>query len=299
MIISAKIKGSILALLATIAFSNVYIFSKLAMKDVSLMSFGILWFGLALLYNYFYYLFFTDRKKLSALPQKSKRVLLLIGLSEVISIFAFFLSIQLTENPAIVSFLANTSPIFVIIISLLFLGTRYKFLAVIGITTTFVGVGLINFNNGTFDWTALTSPASLSALIFALFYGVSLVLARTEIKNIPASMITVTRNLFLFIGFIIYGFYLMEIPAYTLDSIIYIGLGSFFGPFMGIVLTFGSLKFVDASLATLIGTSRSVFIVLGAWLFMNILPGINQLVGGALTIIGILIITISDIKNKS
>jgi drug/metabolite transporter (DMT)-like permease len=297
MIKSAKLKGSILALLATIAFSNVYIFSKLAMKDVSLVSFGILWFGLALLYNYLYYLFFTERKKLSSLPQKSKRILLLIGISEVISIFAFFLSIQLTENPAIVSFLANTSPIFVIIIGLLFLGIRYRFLSVVGIIITFVGVGLINFNNGTFDWSALSSPASLSALIFALFYGVSLVLARTEIKNIPASMITVTRNLFLFIGFIIYGFYLLEIPTYTLDSVLYIALGSFFGPFMGIVLTFGSLKFVDASIATLIGTSRSVFIVLGAWLLMNILPDFNQLAGGALTIIGILIITISDIRK--
>jgi hypothetical protein len=81
MIKSAKLKGSILALLATIAFSNVYIFSKLAMKDVSLVSFGILWFGLALLYNYLYYLFFTERKKLSSLPQKSKRILLLIGIS--------------------------------------------------------------------------------------------------------------------------------------------------------------------------------------------------------------------------
>lgn len=297
MIKSAKLKGSILALLATIAFSNVYIFSKLAMKDVSLVSFGILWFGLALLYNYLYYLFFTKRKKLSSLPQKSKRILLLIGISEVISIFAFFLSIQLTENPAIVSFLANTSPIFVIIIGLLFLGIRYRFLSVVGIIITFVGVGLINFNNGTFDWNALSSPASLSALIFALFYGVSLVLARTEIKNIPASMITVTRNLFLFIGFIIYGFYLQKIPTYTLDSVLYIALGSFFGPFMGIVLTFGSLKFVDASIATLIGTSRSVFIVLGAWLLMNILPDFNQLAGGALTIIGILIITISDIRK--
>ncbi|MPQ45644.1 EamA family transporter [Marinifilum sp. N1E240] len=294
---TGKLKGSILALLATISFSNVYIFSKLAMEDISLVSFGILWFGLALLYNYLYYVFFTERKKLSSLPKKSKSVLLLIGCSEVISIFAFFLSIQLTENPAIVSFLANTSPIFVILISFFFLGSRYRPLALIGMLITFLGVGLINFNNGGFDWQSLTSKASISAIIFAIFYGVSLVLARSEIRNIPAAMITVSRNLFLFIGFILYAIFLMEMPYYTTKSIMYVGLGSFFGPFMGIVLTFASLKYVDASITTLIGTLRSVFIIGGAYLFMNILPNSNQLIGGTLTILGILIITFNDIKT--
>jgi len=294
---TGKFKGNILALLATISFSNVYIFSKLAMEDISLASFGILWFGLALLYNYLYYYFFTERKKLSSLPKKSKSILLLIGCSEVISIFAFFLSIQLTENPAIVSFLANTSPIFVILISFFFLGIRYRPLAIVGILITFTGVGLINFNNGGFDWQALTSTASISALIFAIFYGVSLVLARSEIRNIPAAMITVSRNLFLFIGFILYAIFLMEMPHYTSRSIMYVGLGSFFGPFMGIVLTFASLKYVDASITTLIGTSRSLFIIGGAYLFMNILPNSNQLIGGFLTIFGILIITFNDIKT--
>ncbi|GAB7088628.1 DMT family transporter [Marinifilum fragile] len=294
----SKVKGIALALTATISFSNVYLFSKMAMKDVDLASFGILWFGLALIYNLLYNLFFTQRKGLKSLTKKSKRILLLIGLSEFISITAFFLSIKLTENPAIVSFLANTSPIFVILIGFLFYQIRYGFTSIIGVFITLSGVFLMNTNNSDFEWQTLLTPASISALVFALFYGVSLVLARSEIKNIPTTMITVCRNLFLFVGFASYLVAKQELPTYSLQSVLYITTGSFFGPFLGILLTFASLKYVDASITTLIGTSRSIFIVAGAFLLMGILPNVNQLLGGCLTILGILTITMADIISK-
>ncbi|PXY00792.1 hypothetical protein DF185_12875 [Marinifilum breve] len=293
-----KIKGIALALAATISFSNVYLFSKMAMKDVDLASFGILWFGLALIYNLIYNRFFTQRQNLSSLTKKSKRILLFIGLSEFISITAFFLSINLTDNPAIVSFLANTSPIFVILIGFVFYQIRYGFISILGVIITLFGVYLMNTNNSEFEWQTLLTPASISALVFALFYGVSLVLARSEIKNIPTTMITVCRNLFLFVGFTIYLIANQELPTYSLQSVFYITTGSFLGPFLGILLTFASLKYVDASITTLIGTSRSIFIVAGAFLLMGIFPNVNQLLGGCLTILGILTITMADIIYK-
>ncbi|MDQ2179858.1 DMT family transporter [Marinifilum sp. D714] len=294
----SKIKGIALALAATLSFSNVYLFSKMAMKDVDLASFGILWFGLALIYNLLYNRFFTQRQSLSSLTKKSKKNLLLIGLSEFISITAFFLSIKLTKNPAVVSFLANTSPIFVILIGFIFYQIRYGFTSILGVIITLSGVFLMNTNNSDFEWQTLLTPASMSALVFALFYGVSLVLARSEIKNIPTTMITVCRNLFLFVGFSIYLIAKGELPTYSIQSVFYITTGSLLGPFLGILLTFISLKYVDASITTLIGTSRSIFIVAGAFLLMGILPNVNQLLGGCLTILGILTITMADIISK-
>ncbi len=268
------------------------------MKDVDLASFGILWFGLALIYNLLYNRFFTQRKELKSLTKKSKRILFFIGLSEFISITAFFLSIKLTNNPAIVSFLANTSPIFVILIGFLCYQIRYGFISILGVIITLSGVFLMNITNSEFEWQTLLTPASISALVFALFYGISLVLARSEIKNIPTTMITVCRNLFLFVGFAIYLIVNWELPTYSIQSVFYITAGSLLGPFLGILLTFASLKYVDASITTLIGTSRSIFIVTGAFLLMGILPNVNQLLGGCLTILGILTITMADIISK-
>ncbi|MDE5420974.1 DMT family transporter [Ancylomarina sp. DW003] len=296
--LSQQLKGSLIALLATITFSNVYIFSKLAMQDVSLASFGILWFGLALLWNTLYnYLKKTDYR-FKDLPKESKRTLILISFSELIATSAFFLAIQLTPNPTIVSFLANTSPIFVIILGFFFLKERYSYPEIFGIIITIIGVGLINMTDTGFQLKELKSPASLATFTFALFYGISLVLAKTKVRSLPSAMITQYRNIALWLGFILFNIYQFELPNYTNESILYIIIGSLFGPFLGTILTFSALKYLEASKVTLIITSRSFFIILGSFILLGILPSQIQLIGGLLTILGIVVISISGMKKK-
>ncbi len=298
MLQSKQLKGSLIALLATITFSNVYIFSKLAMQDVNLANFGVLWFGLALVWNTLY----SWRKKsncsFSSLSKTSKRSLLLISCSELIATSAFFIAIQLTPNPTIVSFLANTSPIFVIILAFFFLKERFSYVEIGGIILTLLGVGLINFTESGFQFKQLNNPASIATFIFALFYGISLILAKTKVGILPSTMITQYRNMALFASFSIYNIYLFEMPSYTQQSIVYIIIGSLFGPFLGTVLTFSALKYLEASKVTLIITSRSFFIILGSFIFLGILPSQNQFIGGLLTIIGIVVISISGMKRN-
>ena len=43
----SEVKGYIAVLVATIAMSNVYIFSKAALNELSLVKFGVYWFGFA------------------------------------------------------------------------------------------------------------------------------------------------------------------------------------------------------------------------------------------------------------
>lgn len=297
--LSQQLKGSLIALLATITFSNVYIFSKLAMKNVSLASFGILWFGLALLWNLLYNRYRRNKDTFRNLPKISKRTLLLISGSELIATSAFFLAIQLTPNPTIVSFLANTSPVFVIILGFIFLKERYSYLEILGISITLLGVGLINFTESGIQLQQLSSPASLATFTFALFYGISLVLAKAKVGTLPSSMITLYRNMALFSGFILYNLYVFKMPAYSDESVLYILIGSLFGPFLGTILTFSALKYLKASKVTLIITSRSFFIILGSFIFLGILPSQNQFVGGVLTITGIVVISISGIWKKT
>lgn len=298
MVLSTQLKGSLIALLATITFSNVYIFSKLAMKDVSLASFGILWFGLALLWNTLYYRYKKNKHSFRGLPKASKRTLLLIACSELIATSAFFIAIQLTPNPTIVSFLANTSPIFVIILGFFFLKERFSYPEIAGIFLTILGVGLINVTESGFQLKELRSPSSLATFTFALFYGISLVLAKTRVRTLPSSMITQYRNAALWIGFTIYNLYVFELPTYSQESVLYIFIGSLFGPFLGTILTFSALKYLEASKVTLIITSRSFFIILGSFIFLGILPSQIQFIGGLFTILGIIVISFSGIRKR-
>ena len=54
MLENPKLRGYILTLIATIAMSNVFIFSKAALKEVELIQFGFYWFGFAILWNLIY-----------------------------------------------------------------------------------------------------------------------------------------------------------------------------------------------------------------------------------------------------
>ncbi|WP_372639850.1 DMT family transporter [Ancylomarina sp.] len=299
MVLSTQLRGALIALLATITFSNVYIFSKLAIKDVNLASFGILWFGLALVWNTLYNWYRKNNNSFRDIPKASKRTLLLIACSELIATSAFFIAIQLTPNPTIVSFLANTSPIFVIILGFFFLKERFSYPEIAGILLTIIGVGLINVTEFGFQSKELRSPSSIATYTFALFYGISLVLAKSKAKTLPSSMITLYRNIALWLGFVLYNFYTFELPHYSNESVLYIFIGSLFGPFLGTILTFSALKYLEASKVTLIITSRSFFIILGSFIFMGILPSQIQFIGGLLTMVGIFVISIYGIrKNK-
>jgi len=270
----------------------------MAMKDVSLASFGVLWFGLALVWNTLYSWKQKTNHRFKKLSKESKRTLILISCSELIATSAFFLAIQLTPNPTIVSFLANTSPIFVIILGIIFLKERFSYLEIFGIILTILGVGLINMTESGFQLKEFKSPSSLATFTFALFYGISLVLAKTKVGTLPSAMITQYRNVALWIGFILFNIYLFEIPTYSKESVFYITIGSMFGPFLGTILTFSALKYLEASKVTLIITSRSFFIILGSYILLGILPSQIQFIGGLLTIIGIAVITIVGIKKN-
>ncbi len=121
-----KLRGYILALFATIAMSNVYIFSKAALKEVELIQFGFYWFGFAIIWNMVYAIPKKKYSNLSKLKSKDLSFLIVIGLLELAGTTLFFMAINIVENPAIVSFLANMTPIFVTIFGILLLKERFN-----------------------------------------------------------------------------------------------------------------------------------------------------------------------------
>ena len=116
--ISKNIKGYFFVLIATLAMSNVYIFSKAALKEVDISKFGFYWFGFALLWNIIFLIY--SKKGLNFNLKENFRILILLGFLEIISTSFFFLAINFFVNPALVSFLTNIGPVFVTILSIIF-----------------------------------------------------------------------------------------------------------------------------------------------------------------------------------
>ncbi|MFO7617025.1 MAG: DMT family transporter [Bacteroidales bacterium] len=292
-----EVKGYAYAFLATVAGSTVYIFSKAALNEVSLAQFGIYWFTMALVWNSLFTLRSAEHRKFPKLSGSTIKVLIIIGLIELVATGSFYAAISISENPAIPSFLRNLEYIFVTLMGVLILGERFNGLQKAGVVLTFIGALVISYQRGGTVASYLSGSAGLM-LVSTLFYGVRTITAKRNIQRVTPTILAINRALFLLamaiILLLIWGQNL-QIPRSALLNII---AGSFLGPFLTSIGQYSALKFIPASRAAIIQSTTALFVVLGVFIYFGRLPLLYQVAGGVLTIIGVTLLLKPDKFQK-
>lgn len=290
-------KGIILAFLATLGMANVYVFSKAALLEVNYFQFQFYWFGFALVWI-LPFLFITGIiKKIPVLSRGSKLTLLLIGLLETGAASLLFLSIQLAENPTTISFLSNLTPIFVTILGIRFLGERFNTIEAIGIILTIGGVILITYTRDT-SIREFFGKGSGWILVSSVFSSISIITAKSRIRDIHPGILTLNRVAFLFIVGITAMFIRQESFNVPGTAIANIAIGSLLGPFLTGFAQYSALRFIEASRTMIIQATRSLFVLIGSMIYLSILPEMLQLTGGLVTIAGVIIMTWGKMRYK-
>jgi drug/metabolite transporter (DMT)-like permease len=291
------IKGVGLAFLATLGMANVYVFSKAALLEVNYFQFTFYWFGFALIWNLVFMLSTGMIRKIPQLSRKSKINLVIIGLLELGAATTLFLAIQLAENPTVVSFLSNATPLFVTLFGIRFLGERFNRTEAIGMILTIGGVVMITYSR---DMTLAQffGDGSGWILVSSLFLSISIVFAKSNIRSIHPGILTINRVLFIFafgvIALLIRRDTLM-VPGNALFNML---IGSFLGPFLTGLAQYSALKFIEASRTMIIQATRGLFVLIGSMIYLSILPTYLQISGGVITIAGVIIMTLGKIKKK-
>lgn len=288
-----RVKGCLLAAIATLAVSNVYIFSKSALDDVHLIQFGFYWFGFAVIWNILYGLKTNSYKKITRIKAKTISLLLFIAVIEICATGSIFHAIQVIKNPTVPSFLRNTEPIFIAILGFFFLHERFNRIEQIGAALTLSGAVLVSLK-GELIISDIFLSGSLFVFLAAFFYAIRTVIAKAIVHKIAPILLNLNKifNLFLF------SFVLMLLFGKSFiisqHALIMIVLGSLLGPFLTSFAHYSSLKYIEASKSTLIQSSAGIFVVIGAFIYFGITPMIHQLIGGILTIAGILLVTMGQ-----
>ncbi len=282
-------KGYLAIILSIIAMSNVYIFSKAALNDVSLPKFGFYWFAFALFFNAIYFL--RDKKNINFGIVKNKLgILTTLGLFEVIGTSTFFLAINSFTNPALVPFYGSIGPILVAILGIIFLKEKFNKIEILGAILIIIGTFIISYKNGTlFPKEILTGLTYI--LISKLIFSISTIISKKNIVKLPPSVLSINRTVYLFIfsfAALIYTGDGFQIESKTLINII---LGSLLGPFLAALAGYYALKYIDASRASILGSTKSLMVMFTTYLFFGMLPMYHQIAGGLLTIVGIIVIT--------
>ncbi len=285
-----RTKGYLLALISTLAMANVFIFSKAALNEVHLFQFGLYWYGMALIWLSLYYLINKRVRPSLRIPRRDILRLSVIGLLELAGTIFFFLAIDTMENPAMVSFLSNLTPLLITLMGFLFLHERYNRLEMLGIILTLGGAFIISYRNpgGGEGW--LRKGTGL-VFMSSLIYAAAFILAKRYITRLNPLVLATTRVVFL--GVFMLAALTVSGRSFLIPqkALFNIALGSFLGPFLTGITMYSAIKYIEASRTSVINSAKGFFVLMGALVYFGLVPGVWQIWGGVLTVAGVVLIT--------
>ena len=284
-----QIKGYLLAFTSVISVSIVFIFSKAALNEITLAQFGTYWFGFGLIWIFLYGIKNKSFDIVKSFNKKKYILLLTLGIIEIIATTFFFKAIHTIPNPAITSFLSNISPVFVLTLSFIVLNERLNKLEIFGVILALTGAFIIGYKGG-FEIKNMFIDGTQYVIIASLMFAISSVISKKHIISLSPFFIALNRTFFLFLFSLIVLYFQktsIVIPSSALKNII---IGSVLGPFLTAVTGLLALKYIDLSKKSIISSTKSLFVLVGAYLYFGVFPKTFELIGGFLSIIGVLLI---------
>lgn len=290
---SDRFKGYFFAILATVSYSNVYIFSKAAMNEIHIIQFGFFWYAFGALLNTVWSAYRGNLGTIPKLKWPQVKILILLGILEILTNSTFFLSIHIIPDPSVTSFLGNLYPVFLTLGAVVLLKERFTFIESTGVFLAFAGAFIISYNGGS-NLSDMFIPGTMIVLVNAVLAASTSLVVKVNVRRLSPELITLNHNLWL----LVYATILMfatgksfEVPT---GSLVNMAIGSFLGPFMGILTIYYSFQYIEASRSSIVQSLKGIVVLIGAWLYFQTLPLPHQLWGGLLTVAGVLVMTLAQ-----
>lgn len=298
---SDTFKGYLFALVATLAFSNVYIFSKAALNEVHLAQFGVYWFAIGGVLSF---LFAARNKKLGqikTLSKKQVRILLTLGILEILTTTTFFISINVIPDPSVTSFLGNMFPVMVTLGGIFLLKEKFGWIEIAGIILALSGAFIISYTGGTTLKTLFIQGTGI-VFINAILATSATLVVKVHVKKISPELLNLNRSSWLLVFSLLMLFVYKQSFAIPVSALKNIAVGAVLGPFLAILTVYYSYQFIEASRSSIVQSLKGIFVLIGAYFVFKTLPLPHQLIGGLITVVGVLIMTLAQAgmfrKNK-
>lgn len=286
------IKGYVFALIATLTFSNVYIFSKVALNEIPLAQFGSLWYAIVSLACFFFALFNKKLGQLFRLTRKQVVVLLTLGLLEIATTTLFFLSIHIISDPAVTSFLGNMFPVMVMLGGIFLLHEKFGPVEIFGGFLALSGAFVISYSGGSSLETLFIKGTGI-VFFNAIFATTATLVVKTQIKNLSPEILNLNRSVWLFVFSMIMFFAMGDSAPFSANALKNTVAGAVL-EFVAILTVYYSFKFIEASRSSIVQSLKGIFVLMVAYPVFGTLPLPHQLIGGMITVLGVLIMTLAQ-----
>ncbi|HDR50310.1 MAG TPA: DMT family transporter [Mariniphaga anaerophila] len=289
---SDRFKGYFFAIIGTLAFSNEYIFSKAAMNEVHLAQFGVYWFAISTVLIFLYALSSKSLSQIKFLTRRQVRILVTLGFLEIVTTTTFYLSIHIIPDPAVTSFLGNMYPVMLALGGIVVLGEKFGPVEIFGAFLALAGAFIIGYTGET-ELKKLFIPGTGVVLLNAFFATVASLVVKVHVRKLSPELLNLNRSVWLLVFSFIMFFVYRQSFAIPLSALKNIAVGATLGPFLAILTIYYSFRYLEASRSSVVQSLKGIFVLLGAYLFFGTLPLAHQLLGGFLTVIGVLVMTLA------
>ena len=281
--------GYLYALGASLALAASFVFSKSALNHLTVVQFGLIWFSMGVIWNIIWFLVRRDFRHIKDSFGTKTIVALVIALLEGAATGLFYMAIKAMENPAVVSFIGNIGPVFVTIMGVGLLKERFRNSQLIGILITIIGIFIINYREGGFA--GFLDPGSIYVIGASLIFSVATIVGRRYHKMLIPGYMSLIRTFLLAAAMLLLFLNGNQMPVLLPELWRDLSIGSLLETLIVIVFAYQALKLIEATKTSLIISSKGVWTLLLAWIFLGVFPTVMQLTGGILTLIGVWLIT--------
>lgn len=274
---------------ASIALAASFVFSKSVLMHLTMVQFGVLWFTMGVLWNGAWFTARKEYKELYSSTLRKTLVALAVAVLEGGATGLFYLAIKAMENPAVVSFIGNVGPVFVTLMGVILLGERFTKIQIAGIWITIAGLFVINYREGGFA--GFLDPGSKYVIGASFLFATATITGRRYHKDLLPGYMSLIRSLLLAMAMAILFFRSEGLPVLSFQIWRDLSLGSLLETLIVIVLAYQALKLIEATKTSLILSTKGVWTLFLAWVFLGVFPTGVQLAGGFLTLVGVWLIT--------
>lgn len=290
---SEEWKGYVFALVGTIAFSSLYVFSKAGLNQVELAQFGLYYFGMGFLLNLIFVLTTGKFRQLPGIPKKVIGLLVILGVIDILSNITFFMAIRAIPDPSITSFLGNLFPVFMTLLAISFLKERFSLIEALGALMAIAGAFIISYS-GELEWRKFFIPGTGFVVVNTFLAATVSIIVKKNVKKASPEIFNLNSNGWIFLFFLGYFLWSGQSVVIPVKAFQNIALGAFFGSFIGLLSFFYSYRYITASRSSIIQSLKGIFVLIIAWFYLGKFPLAVQLVGGGITIVGVLLMTMAQ-----
>jgi len=287
----SELKGFLFAGIAAIALANSFIFSKLSFSELSFFEFGFWWFLLGTAWNLIYLIIFRRYQLVwRNFYQLITGPLIVVTILEAVATALFYYAILVMENPGVVSFIGNIGPVFVSILGYFVLKESFNRVQFLGIIVAVGGIFTLNYHG----YTAISQiliPGSQYVILASFLFAIAAIVARRHYRIIDAGILSLVRAILMLVGFFILLISFDTFSTFSLKTLGYLSIGSFLEVFITIIFAYMSFKYIKAFKTSITISTKGIFALISAWIFLSLKPEMKDLIGGMLSIIGVMLVS--------